>query len=92
LSTFLSIIIPAYNEEQRLPATLEQAYQFLSAQSYSFEVLIVENGSRDRTFEIAKDFSAQHPAFRVIKETNRGKGLAVKRGMLEAVGDYRFIG
>lgn len=88
---FLSVIIPAHNEESRLPRTLEQVFAFLSAQTYSSEVLVVENGSDDRTFDIAQEFSGQHKNLRVIRETNRGKGLAVRRGMLEARGQFRFM-
>jgi glycosyltransferase involved in cell wall biosynthesis len=92
LSTpFLSIVIPAHNEEHRLPATLEQVFTFVQAQPYSSEVLIVENGSQDQTFQIAEAFAASHPSFRVLKETGRGKGLAVRRGMLEARGQFRFM-
>ncbi len=88
---FLSIIIPAHNEQTRLPQTLEQVFAFLQKQSYSSEVLVVENGSTDRTFEIASDFARQHPNLRVIREDQSGKGRAVRRGMLEAHGDYRFM-
>lgn len=88
---FLSIVIPAHNEERRLPATLAQALAFLEDQPYSSEVLIVENGSQDRTLEIANSFAAQHPMFRVLQETRRGKGLAVRRGILEAHGEFRFM-
>jgi dolichyl-phosphate beta-glucosyltransferase len=88
---YLSIIIPAHNEEHRLPATLEQLQRFLQAQAYAAEVLIVENGSQDRTLEIARSFAAGHPQFRVLSETAPGKGLAVRRGMLEARGEYRFM-
>ena len=88
---FLSIIIPAYNEERRLPTTIEKVLAFLQAQSYSSEVLIVENGSQDRTFQIAQGYAKQHANLRVIREEQRGKGLAVKRGMLEACGEYRFM-
>lgn len=88
---FLSIVIPAYNEEHRLPFTLEQAFEFSQVQPYVIEIIIVENGSRDRTFEIAQAFTARHPQFRALRETQRGKGLAVKRGMLEAHGEYRFM-
>lgn len=88
---FLSIIIPAHNEESRLPRTLEQVFAFLSAQNYSAEVLVVENGSDDRTFDIAREFASRHKSLRVIQETNRGKGLAVRRGMLEARGEFRFM-
>lgn len=88
---FLSIIIPAYNEETRLPATLEQAFAFLKQQSYAWEVLVVENGSQDRTLEIAQAFAREHPNFYAIHEQARGKGLAVRRGMLTARGCYRFM-
>lgn len=88
---FLSIIIPAYNEEHRLPDTLEQAFSFIQDQPYDAEVLVVENGSDDRTYEVAREFSAAHPNFHAIHEPRRGKGLAVRRGMLAARGQYRFM-
>lgn len=90
-SPFLSIIIPAYNEERRLPRTLEQIFAFLDEQSYAAEVLIVENGSTDRTLEIAQDFAERRKRLHVFTEKKRGKGNAVKRGMLEARGEYRFL-
>ena len=88
---FLSIIIPAHNEEERLPGTLEEIHSFIKEQSYSTEIIIVENGSRDRTLEIARQYSQEMPQVKVIHEEERGKGLAVKKGMLEAVGEYRFF-
>jgi glycosyltransferase involved in cell wall biosynthesis len=88
---FLSIVIPALNEEERLPTTLEQVFDFLGRQDYAAEVLLVENGSTDRTLEIAQDFSRSHPSLRALHEAKRGKGRAVRRGMLEARGEYRFI-
>lgn len=88
---FLSIVIPAHNEEKRLPPSLEKIQHFLNSQAYSAEVLIIENGSSDRTLDIAQDFSRQMPYLRVMHEEARGKGLAVRRGMLEARGEYRFI-
>lgn len=88
---FLSIIIPAHNEEKRLPETLEKLSIFLASQPYSAEVLVVENASHDRTGEIVEDFSKTHPQFRLISEPQKGKGLAVRRGMLEARGEYRFM-
>ena len=87
---FLSIIIPAYNEERRLPGTLEQIDRFLRAQSFTYEVLIVENGSTDRTTEMAENFAREHPYMRVL-HSQKGKGAAVKMGMLSARGEYRFI-
>jgi len=88
---FLSIIIPAHNEESRLPQTLEQVFAFLETQEYTAEVLIVENGSDDRTLEIAREYAARQGALKVLHEELPGKGNAVKRGMLEASGSYRFM-
>jgi len=88
---YLSIIIPAHNEEKRLPPTLQAIEAFLRRQPYESEVLVVENGSRDLTAVVAEAFAAGHPRVRVLRETGRGKGLAVRRGMLEAYGDFRFI-
>ncbi len=88
---FLSIIIPAYNEERRLPDTLEKIERFLQQQNYLAEVLVVENGSQDRTLEIAQDFANKVDHFYALHEPERGKGRAVKRGMLTARGEYRFM-
>jgi dolichyl-phosphate beta-glucosyltransferase len=88
---FLSIIIPAHNEENRLTKTLEEVSAFVEAQAYPSEVLIVENGSQDRTYELALEIASRHPAIRVLKDEGRGKGLAVRRGMLAACGEYRFM-
>jgi dolichyl-phosphate beta-glucosyltransferase len=90
-SPFLSIIIPAYNEENRLPDTLAQVSDFIQTQPFETEVLVVENGSRDCTLQIAQEYAAAHARFQVIHETERGKGRAVKRGMLEAGGKFRFM-
>lgn len=87
----LSIVIPAHNEESRLPPSLAQIDAFLHTQPYRAEVLVVENGSTDRTVEVAEAFAQTHPYVRVIQATVRGKGLAVKVGMQEARGEYRFI-
>lgn len=88
---FLSIIIPAHNEEKRLPPSLKQIHDFLITQPYTAEVLIVENGSHDRTLEVAAAFASEMPFVRALHEEARGKGLAVRRGMLEARGQYCFI-
>ena len=91
MSVFLSIIIPAHNEESRLPGTLEQVFNFLKKQSFSAEIVVVENGSIDRTLEIAQGFAQQYPNLRVIQNDWRGKGLAIQRGVREAVGEYLFL-
>jgi len=79
------------NEEKRLPEALEQLFSFLQAQTYSSEVVLVENGSQDRTLEIARSYAERYPQLRVFQNQQRGKGLAVQRGMLEAQGEYRFM-
>lgn len=93
---FVSIIIPAYNEEARLPPTLTRVASFLRQQPYTAEVLVVENGSQDRTSEVVQHFidQAVQPSdrFRVqLFHTPQGKGAAVKHGMLQARGDYRVM-
>ena len=90
MSIFLSVIIPAHNEENRLPNTLEQVLRFLEEQSFTSEVIVVENGSSDKTLEMAQKFAGEHENVRVI-QSERGKGAAVKYGMLEAQGEYRFM-
>jgi dolichyl-phosphate beta-glucosyltransferase len=91
LNPFLSIIIPAHNEANRLPDTLEQVFGFLQKQTFTAEVIVVENGSSDKTFEIAQGFAAQHTNLRVIQNDWRGKGLAIQRGIKDARGEYLFL-
>jgi len=91
LAPHLSIVVPAHNEELRLPGSLSRILEHLRQQPYSWEVLVVENGSSDRTAEVAERFAQAAPGLRVLREAQRGKGLAVRRGMLEATGEYRFI-
>jgi len=91
LNPFLSIIIPAHNEEKRLPATLEQVFAFLKQQPFSSEVIVVENGSRDQTYSTAQSFAERHPSLHVVRNDRRGKGLAIQRGVKEATGTYVFL-
>src|SRR5215204_6657000 len=91
LNPFLSIVIPAHNEEKRLPDTLEQIFSFLGKQSFTAEVIVVENGSSDKTLKVAKNFLGQHSNLRVIQNNLRGKGLAIQRGIQEAAGEYLFM-
>jgi glycosyltransferase involved in cell wall biosynthesis len=87
----LSLIIPAYNEGERLPKTLPPVFDFLEAQPYPFEIIIVNNNSGDNTREIALEFAAAHPYLKVIDEMTQGKGAAVRTGMLAATGEYLFM-
>jgi dolichyl-phosphate beta-glucosyltransferase len=86
----LTIIIPAYNEERRVPKSLEQIVTFVQQQPEPMEVIVVENGSRDRTTEIADSYAARYPFVRVM-HSEKGKGVAVKAGMMAGRGRYLFI-
>lgn len=88
---FLSIIFPAYNEENRLPKTLTTSLNYFESQPYKYEIIVVENGSRDNTLEVARQFEKQSRTVRVLHENLRGKGNAVRSGMLVARGEYRFM-
>ncbi len=87
----LSIVIPAYNEELRILSTLGQVVSFLASRSYSWEVVVVDDGSSDTTAALVGDFAARHSNVRLIRVQHRGKGWAVKHGMLDAWGTYRFL-
>lgn len=88
---FLSIIVPAYNEEERLPESLSAIAAFVAQAGYPVEVIVVDNNSADRTSHIIDEFAAQHPYIRNLFEGTQGKGAAVRSGMLAAQGAYRFI-
>ena len=87
----LSLIIPAYNEGRRLPTTLPQVVEFVQAQPYSSEVIIVNNNSTDNTLAIASEFADEFQSVRVLDEPVQGKGAAVRTGMLSAKGEYLFM-
>ena len=91
MEPFLSLIIPAHNEQARLPASLPKIHEFLKAQTFSWEIIVVDSGSRDGTAQVVRDFTARWPELRLVQVERPGKGLAVRRGMLAARGDYRFI-
>ncbi|MCB0360583.1 MAG: flippase-like domain-containing protein, partial [Bdellovibrionales bacterium] len=83
----VSVVIPAYNEEARLPITLEKIRSYLSTRNDSFEVIVVNDGSADRTAEVVDEFKQQMPNLRLeTYQQNRGKGYAVRHGMLAAQG------
>jgi dolichyl-phosphate beta-glucosyltransferase len=82
----LSVVIPAYNEESRLPDTLVRVLDYLCRQPLRFEVLAVDDGSSDRTAELVAELAAQDQRLRLLREPHRGKGAAVKAGALAARG------
>lgn len=81
----ISVVIPAYNEAERLGSTLERTVDYLSRRGLSYEVLVVDDGSRDRTIQVAEAYA--DGGVRVIRhERNRGKGAAIKTGVLASQG------
>src|SRR3954462_1723177 len=86
-----SIVVPAYNESERIVATLDKVLAYIAGESEfagKTEVLVVNDGSRDNTAEIVKGYAAKYPAVRLIENPgNRGKGYSVRNGMSQAKGD-----
>ncbi|MBM3476944.1 MAG: glycosyltransferase family 2 protein [Armatimonadetes bacterium] len=88
----LSVILPAYNEAEGMQSALAAVVAYLGAREIDGEVIVVDDGSRDATAERAREFAASHPQVRVLSHTpNRGKGYAVKQGMLAARGQPRVF-
>ena len=92
---FLSVIIPAFNEEPRLVATLEQIISYLTSRGFTFEVLVVDDGSQDKTPQVVRPFLHQGKPLWQLRlfrnDRNRGKGYSVRRGMLESHGKYALL-
>jgi len=83
-----SIVIPAYNESKRIPATLAAVISCIRIKGWSAEVVVVNDGSRDSTAEVVRDFAARAPEVRMIENPgNRGKGYSVRNGILHAFGE-----
>lgn len=94
----LSIIISCYNESKKLPNTLPEIDKYLRKQSYDYEILLVNDGSKDNTYEVAKSLETQIKNLKVVGHKanleyseNRGKGFGVRFGMLKAKGEYRLF-
>ena len=88
----LSIIIPAYNEEHRLPPTIERVARFLTTQPLRTEIIVVDDGSKDDTCGVVERAMSQYPNLRLVRQSpNRGKGAAVRMGMLAARGQIRVM-
>ncbi len=86
---FLSIVIPAFNEAQRIGSTLEKVREYMRSKPYGTELIAVDDGSSDRTADLLNEAAGRFPAMRVLpNERNRGKGYSVRRGVLDARGEF----
>ena len=89
---YLSIVIPAYNEEKRIGETLQKILEFIATKSFPAEILVVDDGSVDGTVDVVNSFSNEKIPLKVISyEKNWGKGYAIKTGMLAAGGEYALF-
>lgn len=89
---YLSVIIPAYKEGERIGRNLLEIEKYLNSQKYTYEVIVIVDGSRDKTAEIARNYSSHITNLRVIdNQENHGKGYVVRQGLLEAKGQYRVF-
>ncbi len=86
---FLSLIIPAYNEEKRISHTIDEFIKYLGDQNYTYEIILVDDGSTDDTWGLLTDYSTRYDFIKAIKNlSNVGKGYSVKRGIEEAKGEH----
>jgi dolichyl-phosphate beta-glucosyltransferase len=89
---FLSVVIPSYNELKNLnDGVLDQVVEYLSKQSYEWEVVLTDDGSTDGTVDALREFAQKNPSVRVKENVHAGKGPTVKAGMLEAQGEWRLF-
>jgi glycosyltransferase involved in cell wall biosynthesis len=88
----LSVIIPSYNEEKRLPKTLAAIEEYLKNQNYDYEIIVVNDGSKDNTAQVVENLKSQITNLHLIdNKVNHGKGYVVRQGMLAAQGEYRLF-
>jgi dolichyl-phosphate beta-glucosyltransferase len=90
-SPLLSVVVPAYNEERRLPESLHQILAYLTAQPYASEVIVADDGSSDGTAAYVEQLAKQHANLRLLRLDHRGKGYAVRAGALAATGDFVLL-
>jgi glycosyltransferase involved in cell wall biosynthesis len=87
-----SLVIPVYNEQERITATLIEVFEYLGSRPESWELIVVDDGSTDQTVDIVKQACSRISSFRLLRnEKNSGKGFSVRRGLLTATGDLLFF-
>lgn len=89
---YLSVVIPAYNEEKKISKDIKEAYKYFSENNINGEVIVIDDGSKDQTFNTAKNLSSKYPSLKVINYgKNKGKGYAIKTGILQATREYILL-
>lgn len=88
---FLSVIIPAFDEEKRIGSALTELTRHLSGKPYEWEIIVADDGSTDRTREIVESAAASDPRIRYLGLRHGGKGWAIKNGMLHSTAEWRFM-
>jgi len=89
---YLSVVIPAYNEEKRLPKTLFEIDKYLKTQDYDYEIIVVNDGSKDKTAEVVRKLKPAIANLRLIdNKENHGKGYVVRQGLLKSKGEIRLF-
>lgn len=89
---YLSVIVPAYNEEDRIWRTLKRFHEYLSMQPFSYEIIVINDGSRDKTIVVADRMRAEVANLEIVdRKQNNGKGFSVKEGMLRAQGRIKLF-
>lgn len=92
MDPYLSVIIPAYNEERRIRRVLEAVHNYLQRQDFRWEIIVVIDGALDRTLAAIQEFAAGKSGIKYVdRKENRGKGFTVRQGMLQATGRVRLF-
>ena len=88
---FLAVVIPTFNEEFRISGTISRVIEYLSAQDYQWEIVVADDGSVDQTTRLVSTKTVHYPNIRILHLPHRGKGWAVKNGMLVSQGEFRLL-
>ena len=91
MDIFLSVIIPTYNESQRIESTLMQIIEYLDSSAFTYEIIVSDDGSSDNTKDQVERFAKSNSKIKFLALPHKGKGWAIRNGLNDAQGKYRFI-